>query len=121
MNAHDAASAADRTFFRDLKPYEVVDSLDQLAGPASGVVELPHSVFWAPGGSRIDLDEPGSTAMAYQAVLSEGTATDQCELLNRHVLLSVWKDLMLPQRVRELWEARFPGLGGPEAGSPSHL
>jgi len=103
-----------RAFFRDLKPYEIVDSLGQLDGPSAGVVELPHSLFWAPGGGRIDLDEAGGTAMAYQAVLSEGTAADQRALLNRHVLLSVWQELMLPRRVRDLWEAKFPELRGIE-------
>jgi hypothetical protein len=31
-----------------------------------------HTVLWAPGGGRVDLDEPGGTALAYQAVLVEG-------------------------------------------------
>lgn len=41
--------ADDRVFFRDIKPYEIVDHLDQLRGPAGGVVALSHSVLWAPG------------------------------------------------------------------------
>lgn len=32
-----------RVFFRDVKPYAIVDDLDQLRGPAGGVVELSHS------------------------------------------------------------------------------
>lgn len=31
-----------------------------------------HTVLYAPGGGRVDLDEPGGTALAYQAVLAEG-------------------------------------------------
>lgn len=99
-----------RVFFRDLKPYEAPESLDDLRGPECGVVELSHSVFWAPGGGRIDLDEPGGTAMAYQALLAEGTVADQVAVLNRERLIAVWSDLMLPRRVRELWEGRFEEL-----------
>ena len=46
-----------RVHLRDIKPYAVVDSLDELHGPAGGVVELSHHVLWAPGGGRVDLDE----------------------------------------------------------------
>lgn len=96
--------------FRDVKPYAIVDSLDQLHGPAGGVVELSHSVLWAPGGPCVDLDEPGGTALAYQAVLSEGTVADLEQVLHRDRLIDVWSELMLDRRVREMWESRFPEL-----------
>jgi hypothetical protein len=99
-----------RVFFRDIKPYEAPGSLADLRGPATDVVELPHSVLWAPGSERVDLQEPGDINRAYQAVLCEGTATDQIHLLNRQRLITVWPDLMLPVRVRDLWESRFPQL-----------
>jgi hypothetical protein len=99
-----------RVFFRDVKPYEAPDSLEQLRGPAGGVVGLSHSVFWAPGGGRVDLDVPGGRAMAYQALICEGTAEEQALVLNRGWLITVWGELMLPPRVRDLWEGRFPEL-----------
>lgn len=99
-----------RVYFRDVKPYAVVDSLDQLRGPLGGEIELSHSVLWAPGGGRVDLDEPGGTALAYQAALAEGTTEDLQRVLNPGRLTAVWSDLMLPRRVRELWESRFPEL-----------
>lgn len=37
------ASEDGRVFLRDVKPYYVVDSLDQLQTPAGGVVTLSHS------------------------------------------------------------------------------
>lgn len=83
------------------------DSLDELHGPAGGVVELSHSVLWAPGGGRVDLDEPGGVALAYQAVLAEGTAEDLVHVLNRDRLVAAWPDLMLPDRVQEMWESGF--------------
>lgn len=99
-----------RVFFRDVKPYAIVDDLDQLCGPAGGVVELPHSVLWAPGGPYVDLDEPGGTALAYQAVLAEGAVEDLVQVLHRVRLIAIWPELMLDRRVREMWESRFPEL-----------
>ena len=79
-----------RVFFRDIKPYAIVDDLHQLRGPAGGVVELPHSVSWAPGGRSVDLDEPGGRGLAYRAVLAEGTVEDLEQILNRGQLIAVW-------------------------------
>lgn len=102
--------AQGRVFFRDVKPYAIVDDLDQLRGPAGGVVELPHSVLWAPGGPYVDLDEPGGRGLAYRAVLAEGTVEDLVRVLNRDQLIAMWPELLLPRRVREMWETRFPEL-----------
>lgn len=99
-----------RVFFRDVKPYEAPERLEELHGPAGGVVQLRHSVLWAPGGGRVDLDEPGGVLLAYQAVLAEGTAEDQAHVLNRERLIAVWPELSLPRRVRELWQTRFAEL-----------
>jgi hypothetical protein len=100
----------DRIFFRDVKPYEAPDSLDELQGPRGGIVELPHSVLWAPGDGRVDLDEPGGLGLAYRAVIAEGTVADQVKVLSRDRLTEAWGELMLPRRVRQLWEGRFPEL-----------
>ncbi|MHB1173267.1 MAG: hypothetical protein ACYCZY_12425 [Lacisediminihabitans sp.] len=47
---------------------------------------------------------------AYQATLREGRAVGQVQLPNRELLIEIWPELMLPIRVRELWENRFPEL-----------
>lgn len=103
-------AAEGRVHFRDVKPYAVVDYLDQLRGPADGVVELSHSVLWAPGNGRVNLDRPGELRLAYRAVLNEGTVDDLEQVLNRDRLVDVWPELLLPFRVLELWESRFPEL-----------
>lgn len=110
MVSQPSSNATERVYFRDVKPYAVVDTLDDLHGPGGGVVELSHSVLWAPGGGRVDLDEPGGTALAYQAVLAEGTVEDLAQVLNRDRLTAVWSDLMLPVRLRQMWESRFTEL-----------
>ncbi|SPT53653.1 Uncharacterised protein [Actinomyces bovis] len=99
-----------RVFFRDVRPYAVPESLEDLKGPVGGVVELPHAVLWAPGDGRVDLDEEGGVGLAYRAVIAEGTVADQVAILNRDLLLAAWPELLLPRRVRALWEARFPSL-----------
>lgn len=38
------AAREERVFLRDVKPYEIIDSLDQPHGPVGGVVELSHAV-----------------------------------------------------------------------------
>ncbi|GAA3705030.1 hypothetical protein GCM10022204_23100 [Microlunatus aurantiacus] len=64
----------------------------------------------APGGSFVDLDEPGGTALAYQAVLAEGTVEDLTSVLHRNRLTAGWPEIMLDRRVREMWESRFSEL-----------
>ena len=101
----------EKVFFRDIKPYHTPRSLTDLNGPSCGVLEMPHSVLWNSMHS-VDLDIPGGIPMAYQAILSEGTPEEQESLLNRDVLYQHWRELMLPVRVRTLWETRFPSLKG---------
>jgi hypothetical protein len=108
--ASQSSPSEGRVYFRDVKPYAVVDHLDQLHGPAGGVVELSHSVLWAPGGGRVDLDQPGGVGLAYRAVLAEGAVEDLVHVLNPDRLIEAWPELMLPRRVREMWESRFPEL-----------
>ncbi|GAA3707381.1 hypothetical protein GCM10022204_26620 [Microlunatus aurantiacus] len=111
MTSESSTTPSDgRVFFRDIKPYAIVDDLNQLRGPASGVVKLPHSVLWAPSGAGIDLDEPGGRGLAYRAVLAEGTVEDLVQILNRDQLIVVWPELLLPRRVSEMWETRFSEL-----------
>ncbi|MDR1808247.1 MAG: transcriptional regulator [Propionibacteriaceae bacterium] len=96
--------------FRDIKPYFAPDSLDALSGPDGGVIKLPKRVFWVPGDGRVDLDRPGGTALAYETLLQEADAELQEQLINRRRLIEIWPELVLPLRVRRLWEDRFPQL-----------
>lgn len=92
--------------FRDLKPYDVVSSLDGLSGPAQGLISLPRWVRWQ-ADRDVDVGDLGGLRMAYQALLSEGTADVQAQLLNKQLLIAVWSELSLDGRVRALWEGRF--------------
>ncbi len=113
LNENAAAPGREqRVFFRDTKPYEVPASLDALRGPSGGAIELPHSVYWGPK-RIVSLDTRSGIRKAYQAVLREGTAADQMRFLNREILQREWAELTLPDRVRVMWETRFPALAVP--------
>ena len=48
--------------------------------------------------------------MAYQTLHTEGRVAEQERLLNRDLLIELWAVINLGQRVRDLWETRFPEL-----------
>lgn len=98
-----------RVFYRDIKPYEAPGRLEDLHGPGAGPLDLPLAVYWGPP-HVFDLDARAEVIEAYQATVREGSAARQVQILNRHRLLEVWPDLLLPARARELWEGRFPEL-----------
>jgi hypothetical protein len=85
----------ERVHYRDLIPYQIPDSLDDLRGPQDGVITLPVHVNAGPD-RRVDL----STASGRYKVA----------LLNADLVRRVWPELRLPPRCRELWETRFPEL-----------
>jgi hypothetical protein len=106
MSGRAQATTDDRVFYRDIKPYEAPDSLDELRGPKSGLLTLPIDVYWGPT-PVVNLDSVGGVVMAYQATISEGSAADQEKLLNRELLIEIWPRLALPARARAIWETRF--------------
>ena len=112
MKTHGAGAVVspdDRVFYRDVKPYEAPHDLAELEGPDAGVVTLPRSVYWGPW-QEVHLDVESDVLKAYAALLREGRESDQRASINRELLLRVWPDLTLPDRVRELWQSRFPEL-----------
>ena len=98
-----------RVRYQDIKPYDTPAQLDDLHGPRAGRLVLPLNVYWGPK-RDIDLDSEPDVVKAYQAAIREGRVVDQVELLNRDLLVEIWPELMLPVRVRDLWENRFPEL-----------
>ena len=94
---------------QDVKPYDAPANLDELRGPRNGTVVLPHWIYWGPTPS-IDLSSEWSLIKGYQATIQEGRVIDQVQILNRDLLIAIWPELAMPQRVRQLWEERFPEL-----------
>jgi hypothetical protein len=118
MTAHAALppvadTAAARARTRRRRPVRHVVTaprLEDLRGPAGGVVELPHRIVWQ-ANPRVDLDHPELLLWAYEAVLREAASIRELEtLLDGPTLARVWPDLHLPANVREAWEGQHPGL-----------
>lgn len=100
----------DRLRYADVRPYAVPDTLGELTGPASGVVELPTHLAWS--GLRVyDLGDERQLGLLYETVIRESMdVADVDRYLNAAVLRRVWLRLWLPVRVRRAWEQQFPSL-----------
>jgi hypothetical protein len=99
--------------YQDQRHYTVVATLEELRGPARGLVTLERHLDWS-SDPEYDLHDPGDLQLLYQTVLNEAaTPHDLQRLLNADLLRRVWPSLWLPRQVRLLWEARFPELSRP--------
>ncbi|MBI8999743.1 hypothetical protein M0E87_02740 [Corynebacterium sp. CCM 9185] len=100
-----------RVFIGDHKPYVAPDSLDELRGPSEGIFVLPHSVRWLNEKARTtDVTNKIRRRCAYRDLLAEGTYEQQCEFINRDLLIRDFPHLPLPRRVTKLWTDAFPEL-----------
>ncbi|MEU6381870.1 hypothetical protein [Streptomyces sp. NPDC046909] len=104
-----AACAEDLSLYRQKFQRRLPASLDELRGPARGVVELPLHVAWS-GLSSYDLDNPRQRMGLYRTVLHEGLRDDLVVFLNQDVLLELWPTLrrLVGRTVRGVWEEAFP-------------
>jgi hypothetical protein len=89
--------------------YELPDSLAELAGPSTGVIDLPRTIYWGPE-ETVDLADPVDVQRMYQAVVRTGTVAEQIQWLNSDLLIAAWPNLVLPVRCVEAWESKFPEL-----------
>lgn len=87
-------------------------SLDDLAGPSHGTVQLPQHVAWS-GVTSFDVDRPGRCRSMYHILLTDGQADDLTSFLDCRLLVSQWPVLrrMVGRIVRDVWESAFPELG----------
>ncbi|MCL2583523.1 MAG: hypothetical protein FWE35_13845 [Streptosporangiales bacterium] len=94
-----------------LRPAIVPDTLDDLRGPADGVVELPVRLYWSAGSRRFDLSSPDDAADLCESVLDAASSrSDLVRYLNAGLLIGVWPLLGLSRAKRAAWEDRFPVL-----------
>jgi hypothetical protein len=99
-----------RVLYEDGRPYTVPDSLEELTGPTSGVVELPQRLDWSEQG-RYDLSDPRQRNLMYEVVIRESMRVEDLRaFLHGPTLARVWRRLWLLRKVRALWESRFPTL-----------
>src|SRR5690242_2968890 len=95
---------------RPHRPVLVAGTLGELAGPATGVVELPLRLWWNPV-RAFDLAEPTMLSWMYENVLREAVRVDELRsYLHGPTLVRIWPELNLPRGVRAAWEARHAAL-----------
>src|SRR5882724_10076399 len=89
----------------------VAPKLDDLHGPVSGMIELPHRLFWQPD-RHVDLDNPALLAWTYETVLREAATVEELRTwLDGPTLVRLWPELYLPRWVRRAWQDRHAALG----------
>jgi hypothetical protein len=85
-------------------------SLEQLAGPSDGIVELPIDLAWS-GYRSFDLADSAQRYLFHMTVLTAGVTREHyTQWLNADLLRSEWGRLRLPSPLRAIWQGRFPEL-----------
>ncbi|WP_405951067.1 hypothetical protein OG588_37320 [Streptomyces prunicolor] len=103
--------AEDLTLYQEKFRRRLPESLDELHGPAEGVVDLPLHVAWS-GMTSYDIAKPRQCMGLYRTVLHEGLSEDLPLYLNQDLLLQMWPVLrtLVGRTVRTVWEDAFPEL-----------
>ncbi|MCX4668824.1 hypothetical protein OG453_19460 [Streptomyces sp. NBC_01381] len=103
--------ADDLALYREKFRRRLPESLDDLHGPAQGVVNLPLHLAWS-GMTSYDLGKPRQRMGLYRTVLHEGLRDDLRRYLNQDLLLQLWPVLrtLVGRTVRTVWEDAFPQL-----------
>lgn len=97
---------------RQLRPIVVPLSLDELHGPASGLVVPPRRLWWSGEEDAVfDLDNRVQAAELYEAIFDAArTHGDIADHLDAGLLIELWPDLGMRRATRQAWEAAHPVL-----------
>lgn len=105
-----STAAPPRHTLPDSLVYVVPRALEDLRGPAAGVVELPIHLDWGPDTSY-HVDDEGSCRSLYQLTLQNSGSIDEISsIVNADRLTALWPSLRLAARCRQEWESAFPQL-----------
>ncbi len=90
--------------------------LDELRGPARGVIVLPRHLSW-PGMREFDVTDGMTRRSMYGVVLTQGRRNDIARFLNAGLLREDWPliRVSLDPKLRRWCERRFVLLGAGEA------
>ncbi|MEH1167575.1 hypothetical protein V6V47_19530 [Micromonospora sp. CPCC 205539] len=86
-------------------------SLDALAGPAHGRIELPVRLAWS-GLTEFDVADPRQRLTLYRMLLDCGQLDDLVRYVNAVLLHRDWPRIkrLTSRRLVTLWEQRLPEL-----------
>src|SRR5580693_2341550 len=94
------------------------DRLEELRGPAKGVIVLPRHLSW-PGMREFDVTDDATRRSMYGIVLTQGQRNDVKRFLNPALLRQDWPLIAaaLDPRLRRWCERRFGLAPGPPAAA----
>jgi hypothetical protein len=94
--------------------------LDELRGPAQGVIVLPRHLSW-PGMRECDVTDESTRRNMYGIVLTQGQRNDVLRFLNPQYLQHDWPQIrgVIDPKLRDYCERRF-ALGG-SAEAPAEV
>lgn len=96
--------------YEDQRPYAIAQQLEDLHGPTSGTIELDRRLEWS-GRVTYDLADRRLLISMYETVLREASRPGElARWIDGDTLRELWPDLVLPPRLRTLWEQRYPEL-----------
>jgi hypothetical protein len=89
----------------------VAARLAGLRGPASGVVELPLSLYWSAPDRAFSLGDSAERRKVYEIMVREARRPgDLAVFLDGGTLIALWPHIVLPESVRRAWEDEHPAL-----------
>jgi hypothetical protein len=96
------------------------DRIEELRGPAQGVIVLPRHLSW-PGMRECDVTDDSTRRNMYGIVLTQGQRNDVARFLNPQLLRADWPQIrdVLDPKLRDYCERRFAldGSGAAPAGA----
>jgi transcriptional regulator with XRE-family HTH domain len=78
-------------------------------------LEIPLHLEWSRADRSIDLSDRRQRARTYEVVLREGTADDIESIVDGALLVDLWEELVLPQRLRAAWQPLIDEVTGHES------
>jgi hypothetical protein len=90
------------------RPGHLPQRLEELRGPAAGVVVLPRHLTW-PGMREFDVSDGSTRRSLYGIVLTQGRHNDVARFLNARLLVQDWPLIRssLDPKLRRRCERRF--------------
>jgi hypothetical protein len=101
-------SLADWLAGRQAHRRRLPERIEELRGPAQGVIMLPRHLSW-PGMRECDVTDETTRRNMYGIVLTQGQRNDVARFLNPELLRADWPQLRgaLDPRLRDYCEQRF--------------
>ncbi len=94
------------------EPFVVPDRLWRLDAAVSlATVTLPQRLHWSSKSRAYRLRDRRDRARVYEIVLREGDPADLITYVDGALLVDLWDDLVLPDRIRTAWEPLIANLG----------